>query len=73
MKHVLSVALATFLFAGCLSFHQGPLPGEPKSAQFAEVAGARIRYIDVGEGPAVVLVHGFASSLDVWPAVVEQL
>lgn len=56
-----------------MSFHQGALPGEPERARFAEVAGARVRYIDVGEGPAVVLIHGFASSLDVWPAVVEAL
>lgn len=56
-----------------MSFHQGALPGEPERARFAEVAGARVRYIDVGEGPAVVLIHGFASSLDVWPAVVKAL
>lgn len=67
------VALLAFILSGCMSFHQGALPGEPERARFAEVAGARVRYIDVGEGPAVVLIHGFASSLDVWPAVVEAL
>ncbi|MBL8610142.1 MAG: alpha/beta fold hydrolase [Myxococcales bacterium] len=55
---------------GCLSFHQGPMPGEPKGATFAEVEGARVRYVDTGgEGDAVVMVHGFASSLETWDAV----
>lgn len=65
-----SLALA---LAGCMSFHTGAMPGEPKAAVFASVAGARVRYLDVGEGPAVVLVHGFASSLDTWNAVVPEL
>jgi pimeloyl-ACP methyl ester carboxylesterase len=61
------------LLAGCLAFHPGPLPGEPKSAAFAEVNGVRVRYLDVGKGPVVVLVHGFASSLETWSAVVPVL
>ena len=59
--------------AGCMSFHAGAMPGEPKAATFANVAGARVRYLDVGEGPPVVLVHGFASSLETWGAVVPAL
>jgi pimeloyl-ACP methyl ester carboxylesterase len=66
------LALAPAL-AGCLSFHQGPMPGEPKDASYIEVEGARVRYIDKGEGPPVVLVHGFASSLENWDAVVPVL
>lgn len=61
------------LLTGCLHFHRGPMPGEPTSATFAEVDGARVRYVDVGSGPAVVLVHGFASSLETWDGVLPQL
>jgi pimeloyl-ACP methyl ester carboxylesterase len=64
--------LVPFL-AGCLSFHAGPLPGEPKAAKFAAVAGARVRYVDKGQGPPVVLIHGFASSLETWESVVPLL
>ena len=56
--------------AGCMAFHVGAMPGEPKAATFVTVEGARVRYLDVGDGPPVVLVHGFASSLETWAAVV---
>ena len=62
------LALAPAL-AGCMSFHQGPMPGEPKDATFLEVEGARVRYRDRGEGPPVVMIHGFASSLETWDLV----
>ncbi len=68
-----SLALALPFLAGCLSFHAGAMPGEPKTARFAALDGARVRYVDKGEGPPVVLVHGFASSLDTWDLVVPEL
>lgn len=65
---VLAVALS-----GCLHFHNGPMPGEPKDATWLSVEGARVRYVDIGEGPAVVLLHGFASSIENWTAVMPKL
>lgn len=73
MSRIGLVAALGLGLAGCLSFHRGPLPGEPKSATFASVGGARVRYLDVGQGPPVVLVHGFASSLGVWASVIPAL
>ncbi|MBK8253750.1 MAG: alpha/beta hydrolase [Polyangiaceae bacterium] len=64
---------ASPVLAGCLSFHQGPMPGEPQNATFVEVEGARVRYRDEGEGTPVVLIHGFASSLETWDAVIPSL
>jgi pimeloyl-ACP methyl ester carboxylesterase len=57
---------------GCISFHAGALPGEPK-ANYANAAGARIRYVDKGQGSPVVLIHGFASSLETWDLLVPEL
>ncbi len=65
--------LALLACASCLAYHAGPLPGEPADAAFASIEGARIRYIDVGEGPAVVMLHGFGASLDSWLTVVPVL
>jgi pimeloyl-ACP methyl ester carboxylesterase len=37
------------------------------------VAGCRLRYVRAGQGPAVVLVHGFGSSLATWKDVIPVL
>jgi pimeloyl-ACP methyl ester carboxylesterase len=70
----LLVALAS---SGCLSFHavgpNGKMPGEPPKARFLHVEGARVRYVDVGQGPAVVLLHGFASALETWAPLIPEL
>ena len=69
----LVLLMISSLLAGCMSFHSGPMPGEPKAATFADVEGVRVRYSEVGEGPPVVLLHGFASSLDVWEGVMSEI
>ncbi|HMR04779.1 MAG TPA: alpha/beta fold hydrolase [Polyangiaceae bacterium] len=62
--------VALLLLSGCSpAFHRGALPGEPKDARYAQVGDTRVRYVDEGQGPAVVLLHGFASSLDNWKRV----
>lgn len=61
------------LLTGCATFHRGALPGEPAEATFIEIAGARVRYVDVGSGPAVVMLHGFGSSLENWSGLIPQL
>ncbi|MBN1946938.1 MAG: alpha/beta hydrolase [Bradymonadales bacterium] len=73
-----ALALCCYLFilaniVGCLSFHQGPMPLEPADATFLTVDGVRIRYLDIGEGPPVVLLHGYASSLETWETVLPDL
>jgi pimeloyl-ACP methyl ester carboxylesterase len=42
-------------------------------ARFASVGGQRLRYVRTGSGPAVVLVHGFGSSLYTWKDVIPGL
>jgi pimeloyl-ACP methyl ester carboxylesterase len=106
-RELLSLFLFVPFFVGCLSFHRGPMPGEPSNARFADVDGVRVRYTDTGEPeaevktpaaqptteggdatgsssratnasggdrkPTVILVHGFAASLDSWAGVVPVL
>jgi pimeloyl-ACP methyl ester carboxylesterase len=65
--------------SACATFHAGAMPGEPRDAQYAAVAGARVRYLDVGPTQAgkttstVVLLHGFASSLETWTGLIPKL
>src|SRR6266496_2909747 len=58
--------LPVLLLAACRA---APLPPEARwpagtgfDAKTLVVDGTRIRYIDAGAGPAVVLIHGFAAS-----------
>ncbi len=87
MRSLGALLLLLPLVAGCLGFHQGAMPGEPASAKFAQIDGVRVRFTDTGdaavhndgaapqqeEKPTVVLIHGFASALDVWTGVVPAL
>jgi pimeloyl-ACP methyl ester carboxylesterase len=66
------VALAVALSA-CSTFHTGAMPGEPKTATYAQIQDTRVRYVDVGKGPAVVLLHGFASALETWNLLIPTL
>ena len=42
-REALSLLVLLPFFAGCLSFHKGPMPGEPSAARFADVDGVRVR------------------------------
>ncbi len=69
------VALALLLAStsGCLAFHRGSMAGEPPDGTWVNLGDTRVRYLDVGTGPAVVLLHGFASSLETWATVIPVL
>ena len=70
---LLATLLAAVLVPGCLAHHTGPMPGEPRRATFLELGGTRVRYVDRGQGPPVVLLHGFASALDTWERIIPRL
>ncbi|MBN8609995.1 MAG: alpha/beta fold hydrolase [Deltaproteobacteria bacterium] len=67
--------LALPWMAGCVTFHAGAMPGEPRDATYAQIRGVRMRYRDEGppDAPAIVMIHGFASSLETWLAVTPSL
>jgi pimeloyl-ACP methyl ester carboxylesterase len=64
---------AAMAVSGCSSFHAGPMPGAPPKAKFVDAGGARVHVVDEGEGPPVVLLHGFASSVGTWKDVIPRL
>ena len=47
--------------------------GTPLAARTRVIDGTRIRYIDAGAGPAVVLIHGFAASMYAWRHTIPPL
>jgi 2-hydroxymuconate-semialdehyde hydrolase len=70
---LLAILAIGTLLPGCLAFHTGAMPGEPEGATFAELDGVRVRYVEAGEGSPVVMVHGFASSLETWLPVMPDV
>lgn len=61
------------LASGCPQFHAGPVPNAPKDATFLVVDGVRMHYTDQGQGPAVVLLHGYGASMDSWIRLAPEL
>ena len=64
------VVLALLLVAGCRA---APIPasrrfptGTEFTARYVTIEGTRIRYIDVGRGPAVLFLHGLGASMYAW-------
>ncbi len=66
--------LLTVLLCGCLSWQQGPLD-VATDARVARYGDADVHYVLSGPetAPAVVLVHGFGSSTDVWAGLIAEL
>ena len=46
LRDLWPLVLLVPVLVGCLSFHKGPMPGEPRDARFADIEGARVRYLD---------------------------
>ena len=82
MKRRRQAAVAVVLLLGlALVFRREPAPGSTGGwiakaglvPQFESVDGVRLRYVRAGTGPAVVLLHGFASSIFTWRDVLPEL
>jgi haloalkane dehalogenase len=44
-----------------------------RGKRFAEIGSARVAYVDEGEGPAVLLIHGCPFSSFVWREAIARL
>jgi len=65
--------LAAVGLGSALACRSQPIPearrfpaGTPLAARYVTIDSTRIRYIDTGRGPAVVLIHGLAASMYSW-------
>lgn len=80
MKHLILLLVAFCLLnaSGCGFFNQslpsGQMPEPASYDHFVEIEGNRFHYIEFpGEGPHVVMQHGFASSSYTWEKVGRTL
>ncbi len=73
-----TLALGTGLVSGALALysHWAGRRAEamvPADGRFIEVEGARLHYLDVGQGPAIVLVHGLGGQLRNFSYLLDRL
>lgn len=73
--------VAIVLAAGYFALRRPDIPYETLAARYENAAsryvdlpsGARMHYRDQGEGPTLLLIHGFSASLHTWEPWVERL
>ena len=73
MRWTLVAMIALVCATGCPRFHSGPVSGTPPQGTFVDLDGLRVRYVEKGTGPPVVLLHGFATAIEAWSLVIPRL
>jgi pimeloyl-ACP methyl ester carboxylesterase len=65
--------LAVFSSAPLLAAAQGPTAGPAIVARTATVGGLKLSYLTAGQGPAILLLHGYAETSRMWRPLIPQL
>ena len=47
--------------------------GKPAESRFAKIEGKKLQYLTAGEGPAVILLHGYTQTSRMWRPLIERL
>src|SRR6266702_2845241 len=70
----MAVALFVFLFAASFPVQAGPDVGRNIIAsRTAEVEGIKLHYLTAGQGPAVILLHGYTQTSRMWRPIIPLL
>lgn len=71
------LALALLIVAGLVAFTwwsaRQAEARVPPLGQFVDVGGARLHYVDRGQGPTIVMVHGLSGNLRNFHALIDRL
>jgi pimeloyl-ACP methyl ester carboxylesterase len=74
LKFLKSLALITVLFSRLFpSITAAAADVNAIASHAAEVEGLRIHYLTAGQGPAVILLHGYAQTSRMWRPLIPQL
>jgi len=73
MLRVLAVALAVLFLALPAAAQVKPFPGDFRAQEIKTDDGATIHVRTGGRGPAVVLIHGFGDTGDMWAPLAAEL
>ena len=66
------LSLAIFLVSSP-SFAQVPAAEGTISSRFAEANGTKLHYLTAGQGPALLLLHGYAETSRMWRPIIPRL
>ena len=47
--------------------------GKPAESRIARIEGKKLQYLTAGEGPAVILLHGYTQTSRMWRPLIEKL
>ena len=47
--------------------------GKPAESRVAKIEGKKLQYLTAGEGPAVILLHGYTQTSRMWRPLIEKL
>jgi pimeloyl-ACP methyl ester carboxylesterase len=74
MKSRLLVASLAALLAMCLpALSQTQPGGKPIDSRFADVEGMKFHYLIAGQGPTVILIHGYTQTSRMWRPLIPKL
>ena len=72
LKLAITVVLPAVLLASSFRAMAQPEP-KPIESRFAEVEGTKLHYLRAGNGPAVILLHGYTQTSRMWRPLIPKL
>jgi pimeloyl-ACP methyl ester carboxylesterase len=51
----------------------GPKADKPAESRVAKVEGKKLHYLIAGQGPALILLHGYTQTSRMWRPLIEKL
>src|SRR5215470_16604766 len=51
----------------------GPKAGEPVASRLAKIEGKKLHYVTAGQGPPLILLHGYTQTSRMWRPLIDKL
>jgi pimeloyl-ACP methyl ester carboxylesterase len=69
----LDVALGPHLFWRTMKMKNGPKADKGTKSSAVKIDGKKIHYLTAGQGPALILLHGYTQTSRMWRPLIEKL
>ena len=51
----------------------GPKADKPAASRVAKIEGKKLHYLTAGQGPALILLHGYTQTSRMWRPLIDKL